>query len=68
MKTAVKELIEKIESFGFILHDDTKKEFFEKEKEQIIDAYEKDMSSNGNLSFESGLEYYNETYEIKKSN
>ena len=37
----------------------------EKEKQQIIEAYEKDMSSNGNLSFESGLEYYKETYENK---
>ena len=64
MKTVIDELIEQFEKRE--LPANWKEYFKEKEKQQIIEAYEKDMSSNGNLSFESGLEYYNETYEIKK--
>ena len=70
MNTAITELIEKIESFGFILHDDTKKEFLEKEKEQIIDAA-KHGSDFENSPYKNAEEYYEKTYnnnETKKSN
>ena len=71
MKTAIKKIMDIIEmehNNGIEISQKVLwkmlSEALEKEKQQIIEAYEKDMSSNGNLSFESGLEYYKETYEI----
>lgn len=73
MKTAIQELYNEIIGDDGIL--DMPMEFIQKitskfaksmdkEKQQIIEAYEKDMDSNGNLSFESGEQYYNEKYTI----
>jgi hypothetical protein len=62
MKTAMHLLIEELEKDGYQFNHEVIEKHIELEKQQIIDAYEKDMSSNGNLSFESGIEYYTNTF------
>lgn len=63
MKTAMNELFER---FGHLMPD-TEKEFLEKEKQQIIDAFESANSEihNEDGSFKTGEQYYNETFKIK---
>jgi hypothetical protein len=64
MKTAIQEMIERLEKSGFFLisYDyDIFNEALEKEKEQIIDAYYGKI--DGVYGYrEAGEEYYNQTY------
>jgi hypothetical protein len=67
MKTAIQEMIERLEKSGFFLisYDyDIFNEALEKEKEQIIDAY-----NNGQQipPFEYAEQYYNQTYNQNNS-
>ena len=66
MKTAIQEMIERLEKSGFFLisYDyDIFNEALEKEKEQIIDAYYGNI--DGVFGYrEEGQEYYNQTYNL----
>ena len=70
MKTAMQELIEYLETAYYINEltnfDKDKIQFLEKEKEQIIDAYENGVGDENerNLSgqFTNAIKYYNQTY------
>jgi hypothetical protein len=68
MKTAIQEMIERLEKSGFFLisYDyDIFNEALEKEKEQIIDAYYGNI--DGVFGYrEEGQEYYNQTYNQNK--
>ena len=74
MKTAIQEMIERLEKSGFFLisYDyDIFNEALEKEKEQIIDAYNHNMTGFDKLEQEEiGLnwaeDYYNQTYNQNK--
>jgi hypothetical protein len=74
MKTAVQEFIEYLEKAYYINEltnfDKDKIQFLEKEKEQIIDAYENGVGDENerNLSgqFTNAEEYYNQTYNQNK--
>jgi len=72
MKTAMQELIDYMKTY-FHLTDDSLEMFdkaLEKEKEQIIDAYENGVGDENerNLSgkFTNAEEYYNQTYNQNK--
>jgi hypothetical protein len=70
MKTAMQEFIEYLEKAYYINEltnfDKDKIQFLEKEKEQIIDAYENGVGDENerNLSgnFTNAEQYYNQTY------
>ncbi len=66
MKTAIELLVEYYEELVPGIENVVIDKFLDLEKQQIIDAYEKDMDSNGNLTYESGLEYYASTFTTNK--
>lgn len=61
MKTAMQELLDHLESYDMNINTEFYKGLIEKEKEQIIDAY-----NQGTLDGESSMleypNYYNQTY------
>lgn len=67
MKTAlneIKKIVKDLSSHGAdfdwllkIINDQ-----IETEKQQIIEAYEKDICGNENFTYSTGLQYYNETF------
>jgi hypothetical protein len=75
MKTAMQEFIEYLEKAYYINEltnfDKDKIQFLEKEKEQIIDAYENGVGDENerNLSgnFTNAEQYYNKTYNQNES-
>jgi hypothetical protein len=74
MKTAMQELIEYLEKVYYVKEirdwDEYKNKALEKEKEQIIDAYENGVGDENerNLSgnFTNAEQYYNQTYNQNK--
>ena len=73
MKTAIQEMIERLEKSGFFLisYDyDIFNEALEKEKEQIIEARidgDENYSLLGGKRYEYAEQYYNETYNQNES-
>ena len=75
MKTAMQEMIEYLENTYYVKEildwEDIKKNILEKEKEQIINAYNQNMTGFDKLEQEEiGLnwseDYYNQTYNQNK--
>jgi hypothetical protein len=65
MKTAIQEMIERLEKSGFFLisYDyDIFNEALEKEKEQIMMAYNDGFLNAGLKQWKTSTEYYNQTY------
>lgn len=72
MKTAMEELIDRLRimandrpsnsmvGMGIAIAMDLATELIEKEKQQIIDAW--DLSTAATASDDTGIEYYNQTY------
>jgi hypothetical protein len=64
MKTAMQELFQLIETFGekpqwYII----KNTFLEKEKQQIVETFNKGTWNGGNnVNYENGHDFYNQTY------
>ena len=64
MKTAMQELIEKIELNDYWIPNHIKNELLEKEKEQIMQAFQVGIDEDNN--FYVAEEYYNKTYNQNK--
>lgn len=68
MKTAMEELIEKIQTLKILdgiinpldIFQNLCERQLEKEKQQIVDAW--DLSTAATASDDTGIEYYNQTY------
>ena len=68
MKTAMQELIDDLKTKdGIIILDKVfMQKYLEKEKEQIIDAYDNGMYGGTYAVDKDGNEYYNQTYNQKQ--
>lgn len=63
MKTVVDEIAEYLKTFGIVLNEKTIAEFKEKERQQIIEAYDLGMGHYGGANCRKDAErYYNETF------
>ena len=63
MKTAVKQLIERLKNdWNIVLSDNVVDFYLEKEKEQITDSYIEGCRKGFNSFGEDSEKYYNETY------
>jgi hypothetical protein len=64
MKTAMQELIERLEDEGIDVPFLIKSVYLEKEKEQVVDAFNEGIDEMAFAT--SGINYYNQTYNQNK--